>query len=101
MKRRLLTLPLGASAAATLDEEGPIAILRLGVDGEVSFGADGKFSPEGAIALSRALALFALRHLPEHLHAEISNGIPTLGPEYETTGVGAPPGIEPPSRVSG
>ena len=89
--KRLLTLPLGVAASLAIDEEGATAILRLVMSGEVSIAIDGKLTPEAAVAASRALAKFAMRHLPESMQQEISDGIPTMSPEFETTGVGTPP----------
>lgn len=96
--KRILSLPLGVSHSLEADEEGATCLLRLVVAGEVSVSVEGKLTPEAAVAASRALAKFAMRHLPESKHAEISDGIPTMAPAYETTDVNVP---VPPSRVSG
>ena len=95
--KRLLSLPLGVSHSLEADEEGATCLLRLVVAGEVSVSVEGKLTPEAAVAASRALAKFAMRHLPESMRAEISDGIPTMNEAYDTTQVSPVP----PSRVSG
>ena len=96
--KRLLALDLGVTDSVTLDEDGATAVMTPSKTGEVTISMAFRLSPQAAVAMSRALAKFALRHLPESMHAEISDGIPTMVPAYETTDVNAP---APPSRVSG
>ncbi len=96
-----LRIDLGIDGAVAFDEEGSSGILSMEICGAVSLKVEGDITPEAAVALSRRLAQFAMRNLPEAMRAEISDGIPTMSPEFETTGVGSPPGIEAPHRTSG
>ena len=90
---RLLALDLGVTDSVTVDEDGATLIVTPAKTGEVGVSMPYRLSPQAAVAMSRAFAKFAMRHLPESMHAEISDGIPTMAPEYETTGIGMPPTV--------
>ena len=95
--KRLATIAADLDGVMEIDEDGNMVRVRLAVVGGVTISADVKLTPEAAIVASRALAKFAMRHLPDSA-AEISDGVPTMSPEFDTTAVGTPPT---PSRVSG